>query len=322
MKNKKELFKKANVVSVGTGYKYKNGVRTNEICVVVGVSEKLPLSALRLEDTIPETIDGVKTDVIKLGKIKAQTIDPTVKFRPAVPGSSIGHYSITAGTFGCVVKKNGVDYILSNNHVLANSNDAKLGDEILQPGSYDGGKLTDLVGTLYAYVPIQFEGEETEEPPVEDPNPPIDPPKDNGCFILNIVANTINKIYVLFNRKSRLQVIISHTNLDKIKKYETGNINTVDCALAKPSVDVSRDILQIGQPEGISVAILGEEVQKYGRTSQYTKGEIIQLNATVEIDYDGKIAIFENQIITTAMSQGGDSGSVVLDMNKNIVGLL
>jgi hypothetical protein len=40
------------------------------------------------------------------------------------------------------------------------------------------------------------------------------------------------------------------------------------------------------------------------------------------VDYGGKIAIYKSQLMAGAMSQGGDSGSAVLDMNKQVVGLL
>ncbi|MDP3803969.1 MAG: hypothetical protein Q8Q87_00290, partial [Candidatus Omnitrophota bacterium] len=46
------------------------------------------------------------------------------------------------------------------------------------------------------------------------------------------------------------------------------------------------------------------------------------INATIRVDYDGKAALFRNQIMTSAMSQGGDSGSLVLDQKRRAVGLL
>jgi len=45
-------------------------------------------------------------------------------------------------------------YILSNNHVLANENMAKIGDAIWQPGSYDGGGKNDEVAKLAEFVPV------------------------------------------------------------------------------------------------------------------------------------------------------------------------
>jgi hypothetical protein len=49
--------------------------------------------------------------------------------------------------------------ILSNNHVLANSNNAKVGDCICQPGPYDSGKCpADQIAILERWVPINFAG--------------------------------------------------------------------------------------------------------------------------------------------------------------------
>ncbi len=47
--------------------------------------------------------------------------------------------------------------MLSNNHVLANSNDATAGDAILQPGPADGGRLgPDTIAVLERFCPIEF----------------------------------------------------------------------------------------------------------------------------------------------------------------------
>ena len=48
-------------------------------------------------------------------------------------------------------------YALSNNHVYANENRAKIGDSVLQPGVFDGGaNPRDAIGALYAFKPIVF----------------------------------------------------------------------------------------------------------------------------------------------------------------------
>ena len=36
-KHEKSLIQRANVVSVGCGYKFKDGEKTNEICIIVGL---------------------------------------------------------------------------------------------------------------------------------------------------------------------------------------------------------------------------------------------------------------------------------------------
>ena len=64
--------------------------------------------------------------------------------------------------------------------------------------------------------------------------------------------------------------------------------------------------------------------RKSGRTTGFTTGTITVLDTTVEVSYGtGRTAQFENQIVTTAMSQGGDSGSCLMDGESSLaVGLL
>ena len=109
---------------------------------------------------IPQAIEQVPVQVVVTGKFMARA-DPTARYpRPVPIGVSTGHPDITAGTIGSRVKDvSGNVYALSNNHVYANSNDAILGDNVLQPGPYDGGQNpTDAIGILYDFEPINFDG--------------------------------------------------------------------------------------------------------------------------------------------------------------------
>lgn len=108
---------------------------------------------------IPSRLDGVPVRTVTTGMFVAGT---TERVRPAPNGYSVGHPDITAGTLGAVVQgADDVCYVLSNNHVLANSNDAALGDAALQPGPTDGGSdPEDAIGTLSAFEPIAFDGSE------------------------------------------------------------------------------------------------------------------------------------------------------------------
>ncbi|HEX6270593.1 MAG TPA: hypothetical protein VFZ43_10175 [Anaerolineales bacterium] len=283
--NQARLMRMSNVVAVGVGFKITGGVQTNEPCVVVSVVKKLPLIQLPESARLPRALGAVQTDVVETGKIFALQ-DPTEKMRPARPGVSIGHYQITAGTLGCLVQRNGQVYILSNNHVLANSNAAQLGDAILQPGPHDGGTSADQIGTLEQFIPVGFG-------------------ISAGCGC------------------SPFALLLRLLGLAKPMINEPGN-NTVDCAIAKPlSVDlVDPDILNIGIPTGVGTATLGTQVQKSGRTTGLTTDQVTQIDVTVAVNYGGKIAIFRNQLMAGAMSQGGDSGSAVLDMDRQVVGLL
>ena len=104
-----------------------------------------------------------EVDIKYVGKIlKRETAAKLQKRRrPLVIGCSIGHFKITAGTLGCFVRdrSTGEILILSNNHVLANENNAVAGDAIIQPGDLDGGKKsTDAIGKLRSFVKLKKTG--------------------------------------------------------------------------------------------------------------------------------------------------------------------
>ena len=290
----KELLAYPNVVGAGLGYKKTRGEYTGQSALVVLVEKKLPSFSLTKQELIPKEYKRFTTDVIEVGKIVA--LSPTDKHRPAPPGVSIGHYRITAGTFGAVVQEGGAKYILSNNHVLANSNDAEIGDPILQPGPYDGGTMDDQIGTLYKFVPIIFgEGLPT-------------------CPFASGLSSVANWIASKLGSSHRLNAV-------KISQES----NKVDCALARPlNYDmITEEIYGLGAVTGVASAKLGMPVIKSGRTSGITEGMVTILNATVSVDYGGKTATFEDQIITDYMSEGGDSGSLLLEADTmKAVGLL
>ena len=293
-----QLLARANVVATGIGYKITQGQTTSTLSVVCSVVEKLPSSRLSNQDMVPETINGIPTDVVETGHIRAMQ-SRTDKYRPAPGGVSIGHRNITAGTLGCLVKKNGEIFILSNNHVLANSNDAQPGDAILQPGPHDGGRFPDdHIAELHEFVPILF----------LVPEPPTDCPTARGvALLLNSIAKTIG----------------SDVRLHAVSTLAKENL--VDAAIARPlnEEDVSAEILEIGTIKGLIQGELGMAIKKSGRTTGLTTGKIVQVDVTVNVQYGaGRIARFTDQLMAGPMSQGGDSGSAVLDNNNNLVGLL
>lgn len=223
---------------------------------------------------IPGQLEGVPVEAIVTGIFVARA-DPTARFpRPVPIGVSTGHPDITAGTIGCRVTDGSKVYALSNNHVYANANNALKGDNVLQPGPYDGGKdPQDAIGTLWYFEPIFFDG------------------TDN--FIDAAIAWS-----------------------------STGNLGT-----ATPSDGY-------GIPSSTTaLAFPGQYVQKYGRTTGWTHGEVSEVHVIVDVCYETKgplrcvkAAHFVDQIaiIPGSFSGGGDSGSLILtdDSYKNPVGLL
>jgi len=287
--HKRSIMAKPNVVGVGTGYRVVGRERTDELCVVALVRQKVPEAGLDRAALIPREVDGVATDVVQVGEIRALQ-QPTDRWRPAPGGVSLGHYQVTAGTFGSVVRDraSGARLILSNNHVLANSNDARVGDPILQPGAADGGRVEqDTIARLERFCPIAFT---TSEP---------------DCPVAIGVAGAINALARLLGSRHRLEPLQSDASAS----------NLVDAAVARPldDADIQDEILGIGVVEGTTPAELGMSVRKSGRTTGFTTGAIQVLDATVNVSYGaGRVAQFDNQIVTGPMSQGGDSGSLLV----------
>jgi hypothetical protein len=298
--HKEALMAKPNVIGVGTGYKVSEGKRTEELCLVTLVRQKMPPSALQAEAMVPKEIEGIRTDVVEIGDVRALQTH-TSRWRPAPAGVSLGHYRITAGTFGCLVRDraSGAPLMLSNNHVLANSNDAAVGDAILQPGPADGGRLgADTIAVLERFCPIEFNNQ------------------PGSCNVAGAYASVGNAIARLLGSQHRVVTI----------KANPQAVNLADAAVARPNLDsdILDEILEVGRISGTLPAELGMAVRKSGRTTGLTSGEITVMEATVTVSYGtGKDARFENQLIMGPMSQGGDSGSLIVAAGSlQAVGLL
>jgi hypothetical protein len=191
--------------------------------------------------------------------------------RPAPIGVSTGHPNITAGTIGCrVTKMDGATtyyYALSNNHIYADENRASLGDNVLQPGPYDGGQNPrDKIGTLADFQQIVF------------------------------------------------------------SRFASNQIDAAIALCPPEMLGNSTPAGSYGVPSSTTVAAwVGLAVQKHGRTTGLTTGQVYAVNATVNVGYDSGTARFINQIVITpgAFSAGGDSGSLIVTQSgENPVGLL
>jgi hypothetical protein len=193
------------------------------------------------------------------------------KNRPLRVGGSIGHFRITAGTLGCFVRRrsDGQTLILSNNHVLADENKAKVGDAIIQPGQIDGGKKsTHGVGALVAMIRL----------------------KKTGANLVDAAVASI-KSGITFN---------------------------------------ARKLEGLGDLAGLGSDFLdeGAEVAKVGRTTGTTRGRVTAFELdNVVVSYDLGSIRFDNQVEIEGagndpFSDGGDSGSLIVDGERRGVALL
>lgn len=358
-RNVDDLLSKPDVYAVGLGEKVSKGKRTGKRALICSIKKKKPLAQLKQEDMIPSEIDGIPTDIVEIGDRPRAFADYQRKLRPVVPGTSTGHFAITAGTIGGVVDVNGEAMLLSNNHVFANENIAELGDAIIQPGDYDGGSTADRIGILYDYVPLTFvtqteptpdptwpddpapEPDPEPEPPTPDPEPEPEPPAppgddDSDCFVANLFAKVLNKGAELLGRETRLKAVRPNKTIAAAASQEvvTKQIirNRVDAALCKLDDDIGYVLNYLNYYDGVKgvneLAGVGTLVKKLGRTTGFTNGIVTQTNVVVDVQYDGGIVRFEDQIsiehveLGKSFSAGGDSGSIIVDENDNAVGLL
>lgn len=112
---------------------------------------------------------------------------------------------------------------------------------------------------------------------------------------------------------------------------DTGYDNLCDAAVAQilPAVQVDSAIPRIGVPKGVNRDVTrGMKIQKTGRTTGYTLGEVRDVDFRFSIDYpdaarNGSRARvgFKNQVMCSRYSDEGDSGALVCDMNGQVVGL-
>lgn len=281
--NNEILLNKQGVQGTAIGEKWVDGKPTGESAILVFVQKKHPAESIISKhvlkkfseaDLIPTEIDGIRTDVIEVGKIVKHNY--RTKMRPFRPGISVGHGDITTGTIGGIfIDNDGELVILSNNHVLANENKAKIGDLIYQPGPSDSAQDRSDIGwqepisglpyiaTLKKFCQLQPSGN-THDSAIAKIHPRV------------VQSGLINQLYPQIN--SRLT--------------------------------------------GFNAAIVGMQVQKCGRTTGYTTGRVLGINASFGVEYDFGNAKFDKCIVTSAMSKGGDSGSIIQDMDERAIGLL
>jgi hypothetical protein len=108
--------------------------------------------------------------------------------------------------------------------------------------------------------------------------------------------------------------------------------NLVDGAIAwtnPVSVSVGA-VADVGAIAGVRAAAsleLNEQVQSVGCVTGLLTGYVISINATLKISYASLgigpgLFVFRQQILTTPMSAFGDSGALLMDMNRSAVGML
>ncbi len=195
-----------------------------------------------------------------------------------VNGNSI---SCCGGTLGSLVLRNGINYILSNNHVLANSDSGTVGDAIIQPGLID--------------------------------NPAINPTCQSAGT--TTVANLSQFFTLEGNPPGPVDAAIAQIVSGKVDT--SGNILLLGATADANSVPVA-GAPHAGS--GV-IPTVGTLVAKSGRSSGLTCSSIETTPATFSVDYEKTCGggtsftvMYSNQVGVSGgdFSQEGDSGSLIV----------
>ena len=125
-------------------------------------------------------------------------------------------------------------------------------------------------------------------------------------------------------------VFASLSDVVRFEYSPTKDNNLVDAAIARLSNphNVDTSIIGIGSPQGLVQAKRGMKVMKSGRSTGLTHGVILDTDFRTRMQYQrdkfGNLGWvgFSDQVLVSKFSQGGDSGSLVLNDKKMAVGLL
>lgn len=100
--------------------------------------------------------------------------------------------------------------------------------------------------------------------------------------------------------------------------------NLVDLALSKLTTGeyLVGELYELGAMKGIGSVAPDALVRKEGRTTGVTEGPVLATDADVVVTLNEERYIFTGQILAEMHSGPGDSGSPVLDVDNNLVGLL
>ena len=206
-----------------------------------------------------------------------------------------------SGTLGSLIQNSsGTQYVLSNNHVLARSDQASVGENIVQPGLIDHG--------CFPYPDQDASGNGGRTTPV----------------------GVLTEFLALSSSATNADAAIAQVNAGAVSS--TGSIQELgaeqlDGALAAAPPGISSSG---GKGESGS---LGMTVAKSGRTTGLTCAAISAVNLDVQVSYYTNCAethpylnkTYKNQIAISGnqFSDAGDSGALVVDTsNAEPVGLL
>jgi hypothetical protein len=289
-----KLLKLNGVTGVDIGYKISEGKKTDNVAIRVYVEKKKDIKDIPKNQLIPKEIKGIKTDVIE----RKFVLHPRL-FR-------VADLELKADTGTYDPLKGGIS-IGPCRSIYLNAADAAC------HGAPGPGWYT-FVGTLGAIVKDKTTG--------------------NEMLLSNFHVMCVDDGWSVGDtmaQPSRVDGGICPA--DVVGALERSSLGgQVDCAVASHTArGYECSIVDIGKVAGTATASVGMAVRKRGRTSGLTYGEVDTVDLTVSVPYCNGIGIvtLTNQIGidvdpskgSTIFGTGGDSGSVVVNDDRKVVGL-
>lgn len=291
-----ELLQLPGVRGVDINEKTVGGKPTGELSIVVYVEEKKPKSDLDDDEVIPEEIEGIPTDVQE-EKIELQPaslgLDRYVAVTDLEPQIDTAQYTPLRGGISMgpcrSVYLEPPDVPEPGNYIFTGTFGAVVEDR-------STGKRMALTNFHVACVDDTWSAGDVMAQPsrVDGGSCPAD-------------------------RFGTLTRAVLSENVD-------GAVVAIDSA-----EDSDCTIEEIGPVKGIVGASIGMAVRKRGRTTELTYGTVDSTDVTLSIDYgDGlgvqtlkkQIRVVPDTAKNPRFSDKGDSGSVVVDGNNKVLGLL
>jgi hypothetical protein len=328
----------ANVVGFGHGVKWTNGEPTGTPALLVFVTQKLPPESLGESAMIPAQLaDDTPTDVVTVGSVVAQraTVNLATLQPVRVLGGELAHRQ-TNDFLGHLVQDSE-----RAAETLVMPEPQAVGVQALTrrmrpcPSGFSIGSILITAGTLSSVAYDFLPGAS-----VNPPAPGIGTPSRFYVLSNNHVLAASNAAPIGtpivqpgtfdggVDPQDRIATLSRFVPIQLEPPIpRSAHQNLVDCAIGECRFqDATREIYFNGAPRGwrrkANIQV-GDTVRKTGRTTNTSFGRIISTNATVDVNYGASgVARFHDQIISTNISAGGDSGSLVTSFDSVAVGLL
>ena len=181
------------------------------------------------------------------------------------------------GTLGSLLQREGTFYILSNNHVLARSDSASIGDAIIQPGLIDASCSTTgttTVGNLSQFVNLQTAGTNVD------------------AAIAQIVTGTVDTSGNILS----LGATASGSTADPGPPHAGSGI----------TANLGETVAKSGRTSGLTCSVV--DATSVTTTVSYQTG--CNTGTTFSVTYTGQVSVSGG-----SFSASGDSGSLIVDSN-------